>query len=221
MDVSRLLAVVNDIESEYRGGFSDLLTALIQQYTTARDAPNQDNTPAIQDALRSLVDHVAKGVFAEYPPSKVAVLEAIGGLRRVGPGLQGRLNEILSVAGQTTAGIVTGLGELQADLKQFQKACAETRAGLQSLGVTPYTLQPGAFEAGILIPEQLVDRRLGALAKELDDWNKIVRGFQEIAGEDEREVIVAGLASGSYEVYLPLGILVAGLLAKTIDKVLE
>lgn len=221
MDASRLLAVVNDIESEYRGGFFDLLAVLIQQYTAARDTPTQDNTPAIQEALRSLVEDVAKGAFTEYPPSKAAVLEAVGGIRRVGPGFQERLNEILSVTGQTTAGIVTGLGELQADLQKFQKACVNTKSGLQSLGVTPYTLQPGAFEAGILIPEELVDRRLGALAKELEDWNKIVRGFQEIAGEDEREVIVAGLASGSYEVYIPLGIAAATLLAKTIDKVLE
>ena len=58
MDASRLLEVVNDIESEYQGGFSDFLTVLIQQYTAARDAPNQDNTAAIQEALRSLVEDV-------------------------------------------------------------------------------------------------------------------------------------------------------------------
>ncbi len=220
MDTSRLLAVLNDIESEYQGGFFDLLTVLIQQYTAARDTPNQDNTPAIREAHNSLVEYVAKGAFIEYPPSKAATLEAIGGIRRVGPGFQERLNEILSVAGQTTAGIVTGLGELQADLQKFQKACVQTKSGLQSLGVTPYLLEPGAFEAGILIPDELVGRRLGALAKELEDWNKIVRGFQEIAGEEEREVIVAGLASGSYEVYIPLGIAAAALLAKTIDNVL-
>ncbi len=72
-----------------------------------------------------------------------------------------------------------------------------------------------------MIPERLVDRRLGALAKELEAWNRTLRGFQEVAGEDEREVIVASLSSGSYEAYLPLGIVAAGLVSRTIDKILE
>jgi len=221
MDASRLLSVVDDIESEFSDGFIDALTALIEEYTAARDTPTQDNTPAIKVALDSLTNHVKNSVFADYPPSKVAILDTIKGLQRVGPGFQERLNEILSVSGQTTAGIVTGLTELQVDLRRFQKACAQTKAGLQSLGVTPHTLEIGTFEAGILIPEQLVDSRLGNLVKELEAWNRIVRGFQEIADEDEREVVVAGLASGSYEVYIPLGIVAAGILAKTIGKVLE
>jgi hypothetical protein len=87
--------------------------------------------------------------------------------------------------------------------------------------LTPHATPEGQFEAGVLIPERLVDSKLGALVKELDGWNRIVRGFQEIAGEEEREVTVGGLASGSYEIYLPLGIVTAGLIAKTIDKVME
>ena len=221
MDVSRLLAVVNDIESEYQGGLSQLLKVLVQQYTAARDTPGQDNTAAIQKALGSLVEYVDGGVFVQYPPSKAAVLDAIGGLQRVGPGFRERLNKILSVAGQTTAGIVTGLGELEAGQEAFRKSCFQTSAGLESLGVTPHAIPEGEFEVGVLIPERLVDQKLGALAKELEGWNKIVRGFQEVAGEDEREVTVAGLASGSYEVYLPLGIIAASLVSRTIDKVLE
>ena len=221
MDVSRLLAVVGDIESEYQGGLTQLLRGLIKQYTTARDAPTQDNTPAIQAALRSLVEYVGASVFVQYPPSKTAVLHAIGGLHRVGPGFREQLDKILSIAGQTTAGIVSGLAELDRDGEAFRKACNETKGGLESLGVTPYAIPVGEFEVGVLIPERLVDQKLGALAKELEGWNKIVRVFQEVAGEDEREVTVAALASGSYELYVPLGIVAAGLVSRTIDKVLE
>ncbi len=222
MDVSRLLAVVNDIEGEYQGKLSQLLKDLIQHYyAAARDVPTKDNMPAIQQALRSLDECLDESRFAQYSPSKAAVLEAIGGLQCVGPGLQEKLNAILSVAGQTTAGIVTGLTQLQVDLDAFRKACTQTKTGLESLGITPHAISEGEFEVGILIPERLVDQKLGALAKELEGWNKIVRGFQEVAGEEEREVTVAGIASGSYEVYLPIGIIAAGLLSRTIDKVLE
>src|SRR5258706_4025579 len=109
MDASRLLAVVDDIESEFGSGFLDALTTLIAEYTAARDTPTQDNTPAIQAALETLANQVKSSVFADYPPSKVGILDSIDGLQRVGPGFQERLHEILSVSGQTTAGIVTGL----------------------------------------------------------------------------------------------------------------
>lgn len=221
MDVSRLLAVVTDIEREYENGLSESLRDLIQQYTGARDSPSRDNSLSIQEALDSLLASAEHSLLVQYPPSKAAVLDAIGGSGRVGPGFRQRLTGILSVAGQTTAGIVAGLTELQADLGAFRKACNQTRAGLESLGVTPHVLPIGAFEAGVLIPEALVDRKLGTLAKELELWNKIVRSFQEVAGEEEREVTVARLTSGSYEVYLPLGLLAAGLVSRTIDKVLE
>jgi len=221
MDASRLLVVVTDIESEYSDGFLESLKNLIQHYTAARDAPSKDNSPAIQEALNDLIVLANASPFVRYPPSKAAVLDAIGGSGSVGPGFQQRLTAILSVAGQTTAGIVAGLTQLQADLDAFLKACTQTRAGLESLGVTPHAIPSGEFEVGVLIPEPLVDRKLGALAKELELWNKIVRAFKEVAGDSEREVIVAKLASGSYEVYLPLGILAAGLLSRTIDKVLE
>jgi hypothetical protein len=125
------------------------------------------------------------------------------------------------VPGQTTAGIVSALTALQADVSAFKKTCAQTRAGLRALDIAPHTIPAGEFEVGVLIPDILVDRKLSALIKELATWNKIVRGFQEVAGEEEREVTVSGLASGSYETYIPLGLIAAGYLSLTIDKVLE
>lgn len=221
MDVSRLLSVFIDIEAEYKGGLSKLLTDLIQQYTIARDSPAQDNSPAIQKSFNSVVEYTNRSVFFQYTPSKATVLKAIGGNRCVGKGFNERLKDLLSVSGQTTAGIVTGLTNLQTDIEKFRKACGQARAGLELLNLASHTIPAGQFEVGVLIPERLVDSKLGTLVKELDGWNKIVRGFQEVAGEEEREVTVAGIASGSYEIYLPIGILAATLVSRTIDKVLE
>ena len=133
MDASRLLAVVTDIESEYSDGLLESLKSLIQHYTAARDAPSKDNSPVIEEALDELFVLADTSLVGRYPPSKAAVLDAIGGSGRVGPGFQQRLTALLSVAGQTTAGIVVGLTQLQADLDAFQKACTQTRAGLKSL----------------------------------------------------------------------------------------
>jgi len=109
MDVSRLLSVLNDIELEYTAGLARLLSALVQPYTIARDKPTFDNATAIQVAFTELTQFIDEGRFSQYPPSKATILRAIGGATRVGPGLKDRLNTLLSVQGQTTAGIVTAL----------------------------------------------------------------------------------------------------------------
>ena len=221
MDASRLLAVLNDVEADYKDGLLKLITGLVQQYTTARDSPTTDNAPAIQKAYNATVEHINNSCFSQYPPSKAGVLNSIGGEKRVGPGLKQRLEVLLSISGQTTAGIVTALNALMQDVEAFRKSCAQTKAGLEALGLSPHTIPSGEFEVGILIPEGLVGSKLSSLVKELGEWNKIVRGFQEVAGEEEREVTVAGLAKGSYEVYLPLGLVAASYLSTAIDKILE
>jgi|CXWL01.1.fsa_nt_gi hypothetical protein len=221
MDASRLLEVLDDIEAEFEDGLARLISGLVQQYTAARDSPTVDNAPLIQTAFASLAEFIDKGRFSEYPPSKAGILHAIGGKSRVGPGLRNRLDDLMSIPGQTTAGIVTALTAMQTNANTFKKSCTQTRTGLEALGLLPHTILANEFEIGVLIPETLVDRKLSSLVKELGSWNKIVRGFQEVAGEEEREVTVAGLGSGSYEAFIPLGIAAAGYLSRTIDKVLE
>lgn len=221
MDASRLLEVLADIDKEIEGGQTRLLSALVQQYTVARDSPTTDNAALIQKALASLIEYVDQGSFSQYPPSKAAILQVIDGNTRVGKGFTERLNTTLSISGQTTAGIVTSLSALQLDLGTFKKACTQTKTGLEALGIAPHKIPTGEFEVGVLIPQALVDGKLSSLVKELGVWNRILRGFKEVAGEEDREVTVAGLASGSYETYIPLGIAAAHYLSMTIDKVFE
>lgn len=221
MDASRLLAVISDVEAEHNGGLAQALKTLIAQYTSARDAPTQDNSASIGKALDAINEIVDSSDSADYTPSNYSILRSIGGAQWVGAGFRERLSDVLSIAGQTTAGIVTGLTQLQSEMDAYKKSCVQARTGLEALGISAYAVGCGAFEAGVLIPESLVGGQLGGLVKELESWNKIVRVFQEVAGEDEREVSVSQLASGSYEIYLSVGLLAAGYLSRTIDKILE
>jgi hypothetical protein len=221
MDASRLLEVLDDVEKELEGGLTRLLNSVLQQYTIARDSPTLDNAPAILAAYASVVEYIQLGTFSEYPPSKAEILKAIGGDKYVGPGIRDRLQTIFSVPGGTPAGVVTSLTAFVAEVNSFKKSCVQVRAGLKALGLTPHMIPSGEFEVGVLIPEVLVDSKLSSLVKELGTWNKIVRGYQEVTGEEEREVTVTGLASGSYQFYLPLGLAAATYLSLTIDKILD
>lgn len=221
MDTSRLLEVLEDVEREFEGGQIKLLTAIVQQYTSARDSPTVDNGAAIGAAIASVAEYIHGGLFAEYPPSKAEILRAIGGYAYVGPGIKDRLESTISPPEQTAAGLVTLLTALVADVNTFKKSCAQVRTGLKALNFTPHTVPLGKCEVGVLMPEALVHSELSALLKELETWNKIVRIFQEVGGEKEREVTLAGLASGSYDTYLTIGIVAATFLSRTIDKVFE
>jgi len=189
--------------------------------TTEVNSPTVDNATHIQTALEALSEHIIKGPFAEYPPSKEELLRGIGADRRVGPGVQSRVNAILSTHGQTTAALVGQLTALQSDINSFKKTCSQVMNGLKALGITPHEIAEGEFEVGVLIPHSVVDQKLGSLVKELSDWNKIVRCYQEVAGEDHREVTVKSLVSGSYELYIPLGMVAARYLTKTIEAVMD
>lgn len=184
MDVSRLLEVLDDIEAEFEDGLIRLIAGLVQQYTTARDSPTIDNAPLIQKAFSSLTEHIDEGRFSQYPPSKAGILNAIGGKTRVGLGLRNRLDDLMSIPGQTTAGIVTALTAVQTDVNTFKKSCTQTRVGLQGLGLSPHTIPTNQFEVGVLIPETLVDRKLSSLVKELGLWNiKLSEDFKKLPGK--------------------------------------
>jgi len=221
MDTSRLLEVLDDIESEFEAGYLKEVQQLIQQYTVARDGPSLDRSEEIREALDSLSKFLSDSVVKDYPPSKYHILSSIGYATYFGSQGLENLKKILGEGNLTTAGVVSSLTEFLTKLNELRKSCASTRNGLIALGIKPHSLSEGESEVGILIPTALTDSRLIGLKGQLDSWNQIVRGFAEVAGEEDREITVSALSSGSNEVYLAVGYLTAVLLAKAIDKVLS
>jgi hypothetical protein len=221
MEVERLLAVVQDVETEFEHGQTSLLQQLLQRYTTARNSPAQDLTEPIEEAHKKLNDYLRQSTFNTYSPSKTAILKALGGDKLTGEAFINRINEALVSPGMTTAGIVTRITDLQKEAEDFRKACEKASAGLAALGVKPYRLPQGAYDVGVLIPGHLVDNKLGALSKQFESWNKIIRAFIEVAGEDEREVRMRGLSTGSFELYVAVGVMAADLLARAIERLAE
>lgn len=59
------------------------------------------------------------------------------------------------------------------------------------------------------------------MKSQIDNWNFILRGFSELAGDSEREVSFKGLASSDLEIYAAVGMGVAKFLSFAIDKVLD
>lgn len=50
----------------------------------------------------------------------------------------------------------------------------------------------------------------------MDDWNRILKTFAELAGETDREVTVRAISTGSYLLYVSAGLATAKLVAEVI-----
>jgi hypothetical protein len=220
MDAGRLLEVLEDIDAEFSGSYIKTLQSIVQSYTAARDTPAQDPSGQIKTAHERLAEFFKSSVFTDYPPSKRHILDAIGGSRLVGPEAEVYFLGLLVDAGMSAASVVAVATEFVTKVDKFRKSCSQALTGLRALGVVPHSLGASECEVGVLIPRGISGGNLSGLNGELAQWNLALKGFAELAGEEQREIAVKGLASGSDEAYLAVGIVTARLLALAIDRVL-
>ncbi len=220
MDASRLLAVLDGIEAEFTEGTA-VLTRLIQGYTTARDTPAQDMSESIRQARSDLSTFFASSVTNSYTPSRRQLLAAIEAEQFVGNTAASHIDALLAEASLSPASGLTVLQAYAAQLSQFRGTCSQVRQGLAALHVESDTLVKDEAEVGILMPRTLTKGHLEALSRQLNSWNRILKGFTELAGADEREIAVRMLSTGSDQVFLVTTIAVAALIVPVIDKVME
>lgn len=221
MDASRLLSVLEDIEAELVDGLVDHLNKLMQAYTSARDSPAQDFSPTIRQIRSELLEYLAASPRNSYTPSRRQILAAIGGEIFVGQGAARRIDELLQTAAVSPASVVVALQAYSSELSRFRKGCTQARQGLTELGVKPDKLAENEAEIGILVPRTITKGKLDALTHQFTDWNRILRGFAELAGEEEREITVKALSTGSDQIFVLTVVAVAAFVAKAIDKILE
>lgn len=88
------------------------------------------------------------------------------------------------------------------------------------LGIEASSLNPGEFEAAVLIPRSAVSNNLSELGQEFKDLETLIRPFIEIDGGSPPPVQVRQIASSDFLTALALAPSAALLLSKAIDGVL-
>jgi hypothetical protein len=189
-------------------------------YTAARDAPATDHGDAIRLARTELRDLLVRSATNHYPPSRRKILQTIGGELFVGNPANLHVDMIIFDASISAASALTAIQTFVTLLNQFRGTCAQARKGLTGLQIKPDQLVDDQAEVGVLVPWSLTHGHLESLNRQLREWNFVLRGLAELAGEGDREVRVRGLATGSDQVFLEASLTVAGLVALVIDKVL-
>jgi len=221
MDTERLLDLLTDLESELSQGFEKRVTALITAYTQARDTPAQDHTAVISKARTELLGYLAEAQQNHYPPTRLAMMRRLGADTLFGDLARARIERAILEAHSGPATVVTLLDEFRTELLRFRQAASATRKGLLGMGVELSERPPDECEVGIVIPSAMTGEKLTPLTEQLNRWNKILRTFAELAGEDEREITVKAVASGSVELYVIAACTTASLLVTALEKLAD
>jgi hypothetical protein len=218
MDASRLLEVLDRIEPELTA-LDTPLSELASHLSTQRSNPGTDYSAQITGVNSAVVGILSSSVVNAMPRSQLDILEQIGGTKFLG---QTGLEEFKRLFESSTLGWATTAASVEAYRTQFvafRTKVSTVRTGLRELGIKPHEVGSGDFEVGILIPESITDSTLKQLTNWFEEWNAIVRTFAEVAGYKDREVEVAGLATGTHELFLSVGLHTASYLAMTIAAV--
>lgn len=91
---------------------------------------------------------------------------------------------------------------------------------LEYLNLNSTALRPGEFEAAVVIPRGEVDNALGALGREFEDLEQLIRPFVEASGGSPPPLEVRQIASSDFVAVVCLVPGAALLLSKAIDGVL-
>ncbi|MGD2216105.1 MAG: hypothetical protein PVJ64_05090 [Gemmatimonadales bacterium] len=196
MDAARLLALLEVLDAEMKGGYEQALGKLQNLHTQAQENPQQDNSEAIQQKYEELVALLAASRVNDFVPSRLHTMERIGAADLFGESALAAIDRAMSARGGIAA-VVRELSAFRSRLNEFSQHAANIRSGLQGLGVEPALLRKGEYELGLIFPLSLTDGQLPGLNRALEDWNFILRTFAQVAGDETPEIEIRDVASGS------------------------
>jgi hypothetical protein len=220
MNASRLLRVLSDLEHDLGSKVLPAIQNLVAVVTAARDNPAQDVSDQLQGAIDVSKESAVAMTASGYAPSYQSILTQTGLGSLSGAGLIGRIEGCFSGSAMNPGGALKKLTELQRELDAARKNAAQTAAGMRKLGIEEYQVADGEFEVGLTLPIRRDKAQLKSLSKEIEDWNKILRPFQEAAGDDEREVQVRSISNSEFLLFLAASPWVADKLLAVVERLL-
>lgn len=210
--------VVGDVET------TDLVNLLNQLRNAVSrqvaEPTNAELQTAVASARSALADKLRLGAASEFNPRWRQLLDEMGIAFLLPDRLLADLDEAF-MQNQVTPQVVNdAVGKLEGDVTAAVDHLNRLIETLQFLNLASSALGPGEFEASVLIPRNEVDNALGALGREFEDLETLIRPFIEADGGSPPPLQVRQIASTDFlaVVYMTPG--AALLLSKAIDGVL-
>ena len=183
-------------------------------------AANPADVSAAQNAANTreqLRTQLTDSSVNQFSDSWRVAIEELGVWDILGDQLRNRIEAIFSRHEITPSTAASEIAEINAQVQQLNTNVTNLVAAFDSLGIGAEVLGQGDFEIGFLIPRAAVGNVLDKLGEEFEELDKIIKPFEELAGEGRPDIEVRTISSSAFMIFLAA----APGLALTLSKVVE
>jgi len=211
-------ALVADAEAtEVSTLLNQLRDALTRQVA---EPTNADLQTAVATARSALAEALRAGATSEFNARWRELVEEMGIDFLLPEQVLAKLDELFLQNQVTPQVISEAISAMSEEVASAIEHLRNLVATLEYLNLDSTALGPGEFEAAVVIPRGEVENALGALGREFENLEQLIRPFVEAAGGSPPPVEVRQIASSDFVAVVCMVPGAALLLSKAIDGVL-
>lgn len=228
MRAEKLHAVAYDVFLEYRsldipGKLSGAVTALRTLVAPVTAAQVDELTEHLRFAFDLAHSALAEALEASpsngLVPSRLKILEEIGGNEWTGLRLLGRVDRVLTKHGLQTETALAELELLKEGFDTFHESLNVLVTSMGRLGIGRDKLPADKAEFGAILPLEIGDASLDDVQREIQLLDRHLRVFTELTGETPASPEIRSVGSDSLELFVLIGMPTAWMLATVIEKI--
>lgn len=220
MDTERLNSLLFDITQEVAAlELTAQLQTFHQTFSQSIAQPNQQTSTALIATRTALWEALAGVPSNELPPSSRKMLDTMDASRFLGKGLRMAIESILAENITTPGQAVEQIAQFNKKAIAFYALAGTTQTNLGELGIKHGFTSENEYEIGALFPSDLFKNNIEGLAKELHLFDRCLKTFSEIAGQDTSSPTIRAVSNGSIELFLNALPDVATAIGESIEKI--
>jgi len=203
MNAGRLHAVLEMVRQDYeKNEIIARLQTSVDALNTSIASATESNGVAFRESLQDLYAAIDESPVAAAPPSQLDILREIGGFDKVGAGLKAEIESTLDSNSVTPANALAELQRILEVVSSFAVVIGQVVSGFDELNIPYETLEPGESEVGVLIPWRVVHSSIGGLHKGLQQYDRALKTFGELAEDNPESPTIKSVGSSTLQLFI-------------------
>lgn len=194
MEVRKLLNILIDIENDE--SFNNLEKSLNELKTFI----HQNNELKIEEVFKTITSDTNNSTLNSYSLTDKKILKEIGGYKYFGIQLQTEIELILKENTFKPAVLSKKLNTFNEQRSLFISTTENIRKNLEILKIEPHYLDKN-FELGLILPSKEKYKTIKTISRELNKWDKAIKSYSELTGQDIQDTKITLLNNGSLEFF--------------------
>lgn len=221
MNAERLHAIAAAVRNDLRS--SDVPNLINQLVTALTNLASQPGQPEYQRQVSATVAALELALLSaevnDFSPTWRQVLEETGLDRLLGARMAQAIKATIGENQMTPSVAVNQVQELATDLQRLSSHLDNVLAAFTYLDVGAEDLVAGECEVGVLVPREFVSNRLDKFADELDELNKILGSFAELATGARAGFEIRAISSSDLSIFLDAAPVVGACIAVAVERI--